>query len=138
VTFAGVSYLAVLIAAIAGWGFGALWYGLLGKEWMAAAGLTKDMIAPEGRGPSPTPFVLSFLAELVMAFVLAGVIGHLGAVTIRNGVIAALLIWAGFVATTILVNNAYQMKPYRLSAIDAGHWLGVLLIMGAFIGLWGA
>lgn len=135
-TFTGISYIAVLIAAIAGWGFGAIYYGLLGKPWMEAAGLTKEKITGNG-GPSPVPFILSFLAELVMAFVLAGVIGHLGPVTIRNGVIAAVFIWVGFVATTVLVNNAYQMKPYRLSAIDGGHWLGVLVIMGAVIGVWG-
>lgn len=35
--FAGISYLAVLAAAIAAFAFGALWYGVLGKRWQAAA-----------------------------------------------------------------------------------------------------
>lgn len=131
-----LNLLAVFLAAVAGWLFGALWYGVLGKVWMSAANLSQDTLAPGGK-TNPAPFIISFLAELVMAFVLAGVIWHLGAFTLRGGVISAAFVWLGFVATTILVNNAYQMKPLRLSLIDAGHWLGVLLIMGAVIGWFG-
>ncbi len=34
------------------------------------------------------PFIYSFVAELIMAWVLAGLIGHLGPPTLRNGVIS--------------------------------------------------
>ena len=40
-TFAGMNYWAVLMAAVAAWMLGALWYSLLAKPWMAAAGITK-------------------------------------------------------------------------------------------------
>ena len=36
--FAGISYLAVLVAAVAGFAFGALWYGLLGKPALHSLG----------------------------------------------------------------------------------------------------
>ena len=39
------------------------------------------------------------------------------------------------IVTTVFVNNAYPGRPYRLSAIDSVHWLGVVVIMGAVIGL---
>lgn len=35
--FAGMNYLAVLIAAIAAFVIGAIYYGVLGKPWMTAA-----------------------------------------------------------------------------------------------------
>ena len=35
--FGGISYLAVLIAAIVAFVFGAVYYGALGKPWMKAA-----------------------------------------------------------------------------------------------------
>ena len=83
--------------------------------------------------------MIAALANLVMAWVLAGVIGHLGAgqVTIRNGMISRAFIWLGFVATTLAVNNAFAGRKPMLSVIDAGHWLGVLLVSGAVIGLFG-
>jgi hypothetical protein len=39
-TFAGINYLAVLIAAAVGWSVGMPWYHGFAKAWMAANGLT--------------------------------------------------------------------------------------------------
>jgi hypothetical protein len=140
-SFAGMSYLAIVLAAVAAWIAGAVWYGVLGGPWVAAQGKTMEAFKAEQAALKGTPrawlpFVLAFLAELVMAWVLAGVIGHLGAgqVTLRNGVISALFLWLGLVLTTVLVNNAFTGRKAMLTAIDAGHWLLVLLVMGAVIG----
>ena len=130
--FAGTNYLAVLIAALAAYGWGTVYYMTLSKQWLAAVELTEIK-------RSATPFVISFIALLVMAFVLAGSIGHLGPgnVTVKNGIISGLILWAGFVATTVFVNNAYPGRKYMLSIIDSVHWLGVLVIQGAVIGAMG-
>lgn len=129
------NYLAIIAAAVAAWLFGAAWYGLLGKRWMRAARLD-----PAAMKPTAMPFIVSFIAELVMAFVLAGMIGVLGPgeLTLINGIVSAAIVWAGFIATTIAVNQRYQGFGWDLTLIDAGHWLGVALIMGAVIGWWGA
>jgi len=130
--FAGMNYLAVLIAALAAYAWGAAYYMTLSKQWLAAVGLTEVR-------RSATPFVISFVALLVMAFVLAGSIGHLGPgnVSIKNGIISGIILWAGFVATTVFVNNAYPGRKYMLSIIDSIHWLGVLVIQGAVLGAMG-
>ena len=73
-----------------------------------------------------------------MAWVLAGMVGHLGAVTVRSAVISGLFVWGGFVVTTMLVNNTFSGRRYALTAIDAGHWLVVLVLMGVVIGWMGA
>lgn len=130
--FAGMNHAAIVVAAITGFLAGAVWYGLLGKQWMAALGKSKDEMKP-----SPGPFVTAGIALLLMAYVLAGTIGHLGEVDLRTGVISGAILWAGFVATTIAVNNAFQGARLSLSLIDAGHWLVVLLLMGGVIGAFG-
>lgn len=139
--FAGINYVAILAAAICGFLTGAVWYGVLGKSWMAAAGLTEaDIKGPDGKGkPSPAPFIVAAVANLIMAAMLAGVVGHLDdkVVTLRNGIVSALFIWLGFVVTTMAVNNAFQMKKPMLTVIDGGHWLAVLLVQGIVIGLIG-
>jgi len=129
--------LPILAAAIASWMFGAVWYGVLGPQWMAALGKRReDMVGPSGR-PSPTPFILSFFAEIFMAWMLFGLMPHFGGPGLLPGISAAVTIWFGFVATTQLVNNAYALRPLRLTLIDAGHWLGVLLVQGVVLGLLG-
>ncbi|WP_417677709.1 DUF1761 domain-containing protein [Roseibium sp.] len=130
--FDGINLVSVALAAVVAFVFGALWYGVLGKVWMKAAGLTKE----ETR-PNPKTFLLTFFCQLLMAFVLAGVIYHTGETTLKAGLISAVLIWLGFVVTTQIVNHRFQGAPWALTLIDGGHWLGVLLIQGAVIGLIG-
>jgi hypothetical protein len=133
-SFAGMNYLAVIVAAVAAFAFGALYYGALGSPWMRAA-----RIDPATAKMSAGLFVTSFICELIMAWVLAGVIGHLGTgqVTLWNGVVSGFFIWIGFIATTIAVNQRYQGFGWDLTVIDTGHWLGVALLMGAIIGWFG-
>ncbi len=127
--FDGVNLLSALAAAVAAFVFGALWYSVLGKQWMRAARLTEEQTKP-----SPGLLVITFICQLMMAFILAGVIHHTGATTLKSGLISAMLIWIGFVATTLIVNHRFQDKPWSLTVIDGGHWLGVLLIQGTVIG----
>jgi hypothetical protein len=137
--FAGLNYFAIVVAAVVSFMFGWLWYGvLLSRQWLDAVGKSEDEIKGDG-GPSPLPFVIAFIAQLIMAWMLAGIIGHLGPgeVTLRNGVVSAAFVWFGFVITTLTVNNAFQGAKRALTLIDGGHWLGVLLLQGAVIGLMG-
>lgn len=136
--FGGINFYAIVLAAVVSFMFGWLWYGVLfPRQWLAALGKTEEEMKAEGR--SPLPFAIAFIAQLIMAWVLAGVIGHLGPgeVTFKNGVISAFFLWLGFVITTLAVNHAFQGTRRALTLIDGGHWLGVLLLQGAVIGLVG-
>lgn len=134
-----INYVGVVAAAVAAWLAGAAWYGILGKQWVAALGWTEaDMMGPDGRRRVPVgPMVLSFVASLIMAFMLSGLMGHLGAPTVRSGIISGALVWLGFVITSIAVNNAFQKRKAMLSVIDGGHWLLALIVQGAVLGLLG-
>jgi hypothetical protein len=135
--FAGMNPWAIAAAAIVSFVFGALWYGTLAKTWMAAVGKTEADIK-SARSPILL-YAMTLAALVVMAWVLAGIIGHLGPgqVTLRNGIISGAFAWVGFVATTLAVNHGFQGAPRKLTLIDGGHWLGVLLIQGAVIGAMG-
>ena len=140
--FAGINYLAVVIAAVAGWLAGAAYYGVLATPWVVAQGKTMEAFRAEQAARKGTvhawlPFVLAFFAELAIAYVLAGMVGHLGVVTIRSAVISGLFVWGGFMVTTMLVNNAFAGARYLLTVINAGHWLAVIVVMGIVIGWMG-
>src|SRR5208282_6702565 len=106
------------------------------KPWMAAQGFTRESMKANR---SPLPFILVFVANLVMATALAGVIGHLGVgqVTLKNAVISAIAVWLGFIATTLAANYSFGRRPLKLYLIDAGHWLAVLIAQGIVIGAMG-
>ena len=137
-SFSGVNYFAVVIAALAGFGLGAVWYSVLSKPWMHAVGLTEAECKARNQGAGRiVPFVISIVALFVMAWMLAGIMGHLGQISIRGGVISGFLVWLCFVITTMGVNHAFSGAPTKLTLIDGGYWLAVLLIQGAVIGAFG-
>jgi hypothetical protein len=136
-TFAGINYLAVIVAAVAAWLAGAAWYMVLGRPWMKALGRTPEQIEEfKGQPKSVLPFIFAFVSALGIAWVLAGLLGHLGPafMTVRNGALSGLFCWLGFVFTTMLVNNSFAMRKPMLLVIDGGHWALVLALIGAIIG----
>ncbi|OCW58931.1 DUF1761 domain-containing protein [Hoeflea olei] len=133
--FAGMNYVAILIAAIVAFVIGAVFHSILGKAWMEAA--RTDPAAPKPALGSL--LATSFCLELVLAFITAGIIGHLGAgqVTVFNGVYSGLLIWAGVIMTTLTINARHRGFGWDLVLIDGLHWLLVMIGIGATIGFFG-
>ena len=138
-----INYWPILIAAVVSFAFGAVWYGSLGKQWMAARDMSAaDMEKAKAEmGAVHVPYIIAFVALLIMAWMFAGVLLHMARggmpVTIRAGMISGFFLWLGFVMTTLTVNHAFQGAKRSLTLIDGGHWLGVLLIQGAILGWWG-
>lgn len=132
------NYTGILIGAVAAWIFGAIYYTALGRIWLAAQGKTIEQCKAEQAGKSKLmfylPFLLSFIGALIIGVVLYGIMTHTGLFTARAGAISGAFCWLGFVLTTITINNAYQGRRWCLTAIDAAHWLVVLIIIGAIVG----
>lgn len=134
---AGINFIALVVAAAASFGFGALYYTVLAKPWMAAVGTTEDEIK---QTRSAMPFITSIVALLVMSFVLAGHFAQYEAdsVTAIHAVKSAFMLWLGFILTSMAVNNAFQGAKTKLTLIDSAHWLGVLMIQGLVLNAFGA
>jgi hypothetical protein len=134
-----LNYLPIFVAAVASFVFGGIWYSVFSKPWMDAVGMSPERVRTDRS--SLGLYVLAFIAQLVMAWMLAGILVHLAqgglATTLRTGLISAGFLWLGFVIPTMVVNYAFHGARQSLTLIDGGHWLGVLLIQGAFIGWWG-
>jgi hypothetical protein len=138
--FAGINFIAIVIAAVAAWLAGAVWYMALGRTWASTLGTTRENMQAKQKEPGAfLPYIYALVANLVMAWVLAGIVAHLGPgqVTLRNGIVSGAFCWAGFVLPTMLVNNSFAGRDWRLMWIDGGHWLVVLVLIGAIIGAFG-
>jgi hypothetical protein len=136
-TFAGINVLAVLAAAVAAWLASAVWYMSLGQIYQSALGKTPEQCKEEMKKPGAfLPFLYALIGNLVIAWMLAGVLGHLGPgqVTPWNGVITGAFLWFGFILTTMVVNFCFSGRSWRLLLIDLGNWLIVMVLTGAVIG----
>jgi hypothetical protein len=133
-----VNYLAVLVAAIASMAFGFFWYSPagFGKQWIKLSGMTKkqlDSAKKKGMGKSMT---LGFIAQLVMAYVLAVFLGYTNSTTWMAGIVVAFWLWLGFIATVSLGSVLWDNKPFTLYLLNVAHWLIAVGIMGAILGAW--
>lgn len=129
--FHGMNYLAVILAAIVGMMAGAAWYGALAKPWMKAVGYTEE---PK---PNPKIYIVALISQFLLAYILAGLIGHIGTYTLWGGVLSALFCWAGFTLAPMMTNHRFQGNGWDLTIIDAGYWLLVFALQGAIIGWMG-
>ena len=133
-----LNYLAIMTAAIVSFAFGGVWYNVFSRQWMEAVGMPPERVKERG---GVGLYVLAFVAQLVMAWMLAGILLHLSrgglAPTIWHGLVSGAFIWLGFVIPTMVVNYAFHGARHSLTLIDGGHWLAVLLLQGAILGWWG-
>jgi surface polysaccharide O-acyltransferase-like enzyme len=129
------NYLAVMVAAIAYWLLGAVWYAVIfGKSWMALEHITDDQAR---NVPNPwLPFVVSFLLNLLIAFVLAQLIAWRNATTAARGAALGIFVWIGFVGPMTYTTYMYEMRPAALFAINQFYPLVGLCLMGAILGAW--
>lgn len=131
--FSGINYLAILIAAVAGMIAGAVWYGALASPWMRAANVSEEEVNQK----NPSIYLVALIAQLVIAYLLAGLIGHLGTYTVTGGIITAFFCWLGFCVAPMAVNHRFQGAGWNLTAIDGGYWFVVFVLQGGIIGLMG-
>jgi hypothetical protein len=128
------NYLAVVVAAIAYWFLGALWYAVLfNKPWMALEHITDE----QARSMSPVlPYVISFLLNVLIAFVLAQLCLWRNATTAARGAALGILLWVGFVGPITYSTYMYEMRPWQIFAINEFYPLVGLCLMGAILGAW--
>ena len=130
-----MEYLNVVAAAAGSWVFGAVWYMVLAKPWMAAAGLKVGADGrPEG-GNSPLPYVLSAICMLLVAGLMRHVMAMSQLTTISQGFMVGFGVGAFFIAPWTMINNAYTMRPFKLTLIDGGYAIIGCSIMGVILAL---
>jgi len=125
-----VNWLAVVLAALAGFVVGGIWYGpVMGKRWMGAVGLSEEQIKGGNMGLIyGGAFAFSLLASWTLAHTFATYAQDL---SIPVKVMTAFGVALGFIVPAIGTNYLFSQKSKALFFIDAGYWLLFYIAMGA-------
>lgn len=111
----------VLIAAVAGFGFGALWYGFFSKAWMEASGVA---VGPDGKpanSSSPAPYIMGLIAMILVAGMMRHVFALSGIETLGKGLVSGLGIGLFMSAPWLMICYGFSGKPTKLLLIDGGY-----------------
>jgi len=132
-----INIFAVIVAAIATFGIGALWYSpfLFGKQWVAFNGYGPDKIEAM-RKQAGKAYGISFACYVVMAAMFAILLRITHITAILAGAKLGVLLWIGFVAAVGLTANVYSDKPLKAFLLDAGYQLVYLIVMGLVLTAW--
>ncbi len=126
--------LQVLISAIAGYAFGAVWYMVLSKQWVTATGIEVDA---NGKpvNTSPLPFIVAFISALVVAGMMRHIFVMAGIDTVGKGLTTGLGLGL-FVAAPWIVNNVmFGDRDKSLIWIDGGYAAGGCAVIGLVLAL---
>jgi hypothetical protein len=129
-----INYAAVVVSAVLYFALGAAWFTALSKPWAEGAGFTPEQIT--AAKPQPLPFIGAFIANLVLAYVLAWLVARTGETSAARGAKLGALLWVGLVATTMGTEIAFELRSLQFFLITAGYPLVGLLLMGAIVGGW--
>ncbi|NNC99616.1 MAG: DUF1761 domain-containing protein [Gammaproteobacteria bacterium] len=124
-----VNWIAVVLAAAAGFMVGGLWYGpIMGKKWLGAVGLTE---ADVQSGHMPSVYGGAFAFSLLSSWTLAHVFAtYLPELSFLVKVMTAFGVALGFIVPAIGINYLFSLKSRQLFFIDAGYWLLFYTMMG--------
>ena len=123
-------YLAALVATVATFALGFIWYhpAVFGKKWMEGVGMTEEKAKA---GNMPVIFgvngVVTFLAALALS------LGTGGDAVI--GLKAGLMVGIFWGATTHVMHSLYEQRSAEVIAIGAAHDIVHFGVMGLVCGL---
>ena len=125
---------AVLVAAVANFVIGGLWYSpaLFGKAWMRANNFSADDLK---KGSPAVIFGVSFLFCLIMAANLAGFLSGPDT-TLGFAVAAAVAAGLGWAALGLGVVALFERRPWSYTLINGGYLTVSFAAMGVILGIW--
>jgi len=135
IEFGGLNIWAVLVAWVISVALGSFWYSPAGfsKLWSRLSGV--DMMKTP-KDESTRAIILVVASSLLQAFALAIVLNSLNITSVGQAVIAALILWFGFVALTTIGNTLYQRLSLKFWFLNASFFLIVMVVNSVILTVW--
>ncbi len=130
-----LNWFAIVVVAAAAMALGAAWYGLLANPWMAATGLTREIINSRKR-QNVRAYSLAVVAAFGAALALAVVVQATNADGAAEGLLIGVIVGIGFGALTAAAGYAFEYRPLKLYLINSGYSVAQLVIGGIILATW--
>jgi hypothetical protein len=137
VFFAQANLPAILLAAVAYFILGSLWYSLLfGEVWTKALESQGIIVKEPTRRELMVKLLLTFLANLLASSGMAYLIYWTGSYRLITGIALGIASGICFGATGIGVAYVWESRPVKLFLVDTGYHLVGLTVAGMILSVW--
>jgi uncharacterized membrane protein len=133
-----LNWLAVIVAALAYFAIGAVWYAppVFGKAWMAAGG----MAMPEaGTRPSAAIYLTPMVGSVLSAIALGMLAKATGTDSLEEGIALGVVVALGFAVAISFVTAQFESekpKPMVWGAVNAGYHVVGNLVAAIIVASW--
>jgi hypothetical protein len=131
-----LNWVAILVAAIAAFIFEALWFSVFMNEWLTGIGRTREWLMSSAATTPAVQYATAIICSIIAAAVLSVCIQVSGEQTARRGILCAVVLWFGFIATSWAKAYIFEVRTLQIYAIYTGYYLIELVLMGAIVGAW--
>ena len=133
-----LNWLAVIVAALAYFAIGAVWYapGVFGRRWAAAGGFD---LPEAGNRPSPAIYLTPLIGSVLSAIALGMIAAASGTDTFEEGIVLGLVVAVGFAIPIALVTAQFETqkpKPMVWGAINGGYHVVGNMIAAIIVASW--
>lgn len=127
-----LNWLAVAVAAVAGYSVGAIWYmpKIFGNAWIDALGKSMSELGSPAKSMSITA-VTTLFSTIVMALALAA----FEVQSIAGAVGISALLGIGFYGLTMYSDSLFCGWSFKFVLIQAGHRVVAFIVMGIVLSL---
>lgn len=126
-----IHYLAIAVATVAAFLLSGAWYAALGGQ---LARLHEAYASPTRPAAANIPVELA--RNLVVAVVIAALVGQIEVGGFAAAVVLGLVLWVGFPVVLLAGSIFHEKVPSKLAAIHAGDWLVKLLVIAVIVSVW--
>jgi Protein of unknown function (DUF1761) len=124
-----------LLSAVVHFFLGAVWFTVFTGPWLEGVGKTEEQLLQSGS--SWAPYVVAFIANLGIAYVLALVIAT-GEQSLGAGIRWGAVLGFGVALTAMVTESIFEARPFPYMLIAAGYPVIGMMLMGAILGAWKA
>ncbi|WP_104162626.1 DUF1761 domain-containing protein [Cryobacterium sp. N22] len=134
-----VNIWAVLLATVSSMVIGSIWYAkpVFGRYWMKAVGHTDQTMQSGATRAIVVTIIVSFITAWVLAGAAAIAQNFYGGNFLANTLLTGVILWAGFTAARMITHDAFDRRPWGLTALNLAHELVTIVVMALIIGLFG-
>jgi hypothetical protein len=130
-----VNWAAILVAGVADWVLGAVWFTVFANQWRAGLRMAPDEMQRYMSHPNFWPYLIALLCSLLMAYIIARIVAGYTAHGLFRGVYVGILV--GFAAAFAMVTEmVFEVRPGPFVLISSAYPLLGCILMGIIIGVW--
>lgn len=129
-----LNWAAVVVAGIADWILGAVWFKAFGTPWNAGSRIPEELQEYMGH-PNFWPYIVSLVCSILIAYVIARILSGYPTHSLFRAIGVGVLIGLA-AAVAMITEMVFEVRAVQFIMISVAYPLLGCILMGIIVGVW--